>query len=99
MDFLDVLKAKIKTNPEISDMLNELKKFFAEVTGIVIFGKRLGAIKENLDADSEIAVLMKEVENINNLIIPTDSPLHPINLMGNKFETQDFITIKQSQVI
>ena len=99
MDFCDILKAKVQSNPEISDMLSELKKFFAEVTGIVIFGKRLNAIKENLDEDSEIAVLMKEVENINNLIIPTDSPIHPINLMGNKFVTPEFNTIKQSQVI
>ena len=81
--------AKVKTSPEITDMLEELKKFFAEVTGIVLFGLRLGAIQENLEACSEIATLMSEVEKINDRILQTDGPIYPKDA---------YITIKESQV-
>ena len=81
--------AKVKTSPEIPDMLEELKKFFAEVTGIVLFGLRLGAIQENLEACSEIATLMSEVEKINDRILQTDGPIYPKDA---------YIKIKESQV-
>ena len=89
LDFVDVLMAKVKTSPEIPDMLEELKKFFAEVTGIVLFGLRLGAIQENLEACSEIATLMSEVEKINDRILQTDGPIYPKDA---------YIKIKESQV-
>ena len=81
--------AKVKTSPEITDILEELKKFFAEVTGIVLFGLRLGAIQENLEACSEIARLMSEVEKINDRILQTDGPIYPKDA---------YIKIKESQV-
>ena len=83
-----MLKAKLRINPEISDTLEEMKKFFAEVTGIVLFGQRLGAIQENLSSDSEVALLMDKVEKINDLILETDT------YAGGKA----YATIIQSQV-
>ena len=94
LDFVDVLMAKIKTSPEITDMLEELKKFFAEVTGIVLFGLRLGAIQENLESCSEIATLMSEVEKINDRILQTDGPIQS----GPIYPKDAYLKIKESQV-
>ena len=90
-DFVEMLKAK----EEIPDILEELKKYFAEVLGIVLFGERFDAFNKDFDETSEINRLMKAASDTNSRILKTDNGLP----LWRYLETADFNKIKESQVI
>ena len=60
---------------EIEDILEELKKYFLEVTSLVVLGQPLGAIKRDLEKDSVSAKLMKAAFDTNSEILETDNGL------------------------
>ena len=65
IDFVEMLNE----NDEVCDILEELKKYFLEVTGIVVLGQSLKSIQNNLKADSEAACLMKAAMETNSHIL------------------------------
>ena len=70
-EFVEILEEK----EEIDDILEELKKYFLEVTSLVVFGQPLGAIKKDLEKDSVSAKLMKAAFDTNSEILETDNGL------------------------
>lgn len=70
-EFVGILEEK----EEINDILEELKKYFLEVTSLVVFGQPLGAIKKDLEKDSVSAKLMKAAFDTNSEILETDNGL------------------------
>ncbi len=91
LDFVDMIKQK---GPIIEAFDEELKKFFLEVTGVVVLGTRLGAIKAELDGQSEAACLTEAALGTNKNILKTDNGLR----LWKYFETLDYKKIRTSQV-
>lgn len=83
----------LKNLGEVHDILEELKTFFVEVTGIVLFGSRLQAIGRMADKDAPVIKLMQAAMDTNSHILKTDQiPL------WRYMPTRDYNIIKESQV-
>jgi len=74
-DFVRMLEEKSEQGCDLQqiDFLEELKKYFLEVTGVFALGVRLGAIKADLSPESEASRLMEAALETNSNILSTDN--------------------------
>ena len=91
-DFVEMLRSK-KDVLEGSDFLEELKKYFLEVTGVFTLGARLGSIQPELPVDSLPAKLMAAAFDTNSNILATDNGWQ----LWRHLETKSYTTIRKSQ--
>ncbi len=91
-DFVEMLRSK---NMAVHKTLDEeLKKYFLEITGVVVLGTRLGAITKELKQDSKAYRLMEAALGTNRNILKTDNALP----LWKYFETKAYREIRMSQV-
>ena len=90
-DFVEIIDPEMKGE----DFLEELKKYFLEVTAVFVLGSRLGAIQRHLSPDSVAAKLMAAAFDTNSNILSTDNGLR----LWRFFETKDYATIPQKSTI
>ena len=79
---------------QVDDILEELKKYFLEITGIVVLGRSLEAIQSELKPNSIAASLIKAAMETNSHILETDNGLR----LWRYFDTPEYKKIKESQV-
>ena len=84
----------IGTQERVGDILEELKKYFLEITGIVVLGRSLEAIQSQLHPNSIAASLIKAAMETNSHILETDNGLR----LWRYFDTSEYKKIKESQV-
>ena len=89
-DFVEMLSGQ----SQVYDILEELKKYFLEVTGLVVLGQSLNSIQSHLEKNSEAALLIKAAMETNSHILETDNGLR----LWRYFETLQYKKIKDSQV-
>ena len=75
------------------DLVDELKKYFLEVTGFFLFGKRIGAIHGDLCPTSAPARLMQAALDTNENILNTDNGVP----LWRYFNTKDYMKIVTGQ--
>lgn len=89
-DFVEML---IEKGPDIGDVLEELKKYFLEVTALVTLDTRIGAITGHLHQNSVPKKLMQAAFQTNAHVLKTDNGLR----LWRYYETKDFVAIRKSQ--
>ena len=90
LDFIEM----IGKQGQVDDILEELKKYFLEITGIVVLGRSLEAIQSELKPNSIAASLIKAAMETNSHILETDNGLR----LWRYFDTSEYKKIKESQV-
>ena len=76
-----------------SNFLDELKKYYLEVTGVFTLGVRLGAIQKDLSTDSVPNRLIEAAFSTNSNILPTDNGL----MLWKIFDTENYAQIRKGQ--
>ncbi|KAF4523004.1 hypothetical protein B566_EDAN007434 [Ephemera danica] len=70
--FLQLVRSRVNKEPE--DFMPELSRLFTEVTGLVAFDARLGALEgERLDPNSRAARLVEAAFTANSCVLHTDN--------------------------
>lgn len=93
VDFVEMLGEGNGRTFSHKRFLEELKKYFLEVTGIFTLGTRLGAIQKELSKDSVPNCLIEAAFSTNSNILPTDNGL----MLWKLFETENYAEIRKSQ--
>ena len=93
IDFVEMLSEGEHDIFNHKNFLDELKKYFLEVTGVFTLGVRLGAIKKKLSKNSVPYQLIEAAFCTNSNILPTDNGL----MLWKLFETDEYKKIRKSQ--
>lgn len=93
IDFVEMISEGENRVFSHKNFLDELKKYFLEVTGVFTLGVRLGAIQKYLNDDSVPRRLIDAAFSTNSNILPTDNGL----MLWKLFETENYANIRESQ--